>query len=301
MSTEYKDVMSIPKMEEIIEKYKSKSTFQRYNSFDVANSYKYLGAKMQYSGKDYYFSSKNLAIFFFVVHDEIQQDERNKILELFTTGYQKGYDEIETALSEKLGLQERSHDNVQKIVCKMYVELHKKYEGWLYSVLERFYAAGYNQGQLHRLKIMMQGLDEVGDYNELGKAPFSNSYPISLLTLEPNECLYLYKELTKNGYFLPKDTDQAHFNYVFGGGVCPEDFKPICWNVSKQALAELIIFIVGKKAVPRSIQRNVRGVFVDSVNVPIASLSNPKKDEPSSDYGVIDNITKPLKTIKPRS
>lgn len=126
-------------------------------------------------------------------------------------------------------------------------------------------------------------------------------FPASLMSLEPNQCHYLYTELTRNGHFLPKDTNKAHFDYIFGGGVCPEDFEPLCWSSSKQALSELIIFIVGKKSVPRHIQRNAASVFVDSENVSIGKLSNPKKDECSLDYGTLDDIAKVLKSTKTHS
>lgn len=126
-------------------------------------------------------------------------------------------------------------------------------------------------------------------------------FPTSLMTLEPNQCHYLYTELTRNGYFLPKNTNRSHFDYVFGGGVCPKDFESLCWSSSKQALSELIIFIVGKKSVPRHIQRNAASVFVDSKNMSIGKLSNPKKDESSSDYGTLDDIANALKPTKTHS
>ncbi len=120
--------------------------------------------------------------------------------------------------------------------------------------------------------------------------------PSSILSLQPNECQYLYGELTRNGHFMPTGTNQAHFNYVFGGGVCPADFTPLCWNVSKQALSELIIFAAGGKSVPRSINNSIGRVFVDTKKTPIKKLSNPKKDEVSRDWGALQTITNTIKT-----
>lgn len=296
MDNSYKTMITIPRMEEIVEEYRKRTPFREYDNYDFANSYKYLGAKMVRNGEEYYFASKNLAIFFFTVHGDIQQDERNEIIERFTSGYKSGYAEIETAIADKLGLQERSHDNVQTIVCKTYAELYKKYNRWLYSAIYKFDEVGYNQGQLHKLKVMMQGLDEVEARNESFQKASSDNYPVPLLKLQSNECRYLYTELTKDGYFLPKDTKQAHFNYIFGGGLCPKDFTPLCWNRSKQALSELIIFIVGKKSVPNQIKGNADRVFLNNEGLPIGRLSNPKKDEYSSDYEALENITKALKS-----
>gem|GEM_PF-4719803 len=103
----------------------------------------------------------------------------------------------------------------------MYVELYTEYASWLYSSIDKFYSAGYNQGQLHKLKVMMRGLDIVDARNEPLDTTPSIDLPISLLSLNQTECQYLYTELTRDGHFLPKNTNQANFNYVFGGGVCP--------------------------------------------------------------------------------
>jgi len=67
----------------------------------------------------------------------------------------------------------------------------------------------------------MRGLDIVDARNEPLDTTPSIDLPISLLSLNQTECQYLYTELTRDGHFLPKNTNQANFNYVFGGGVCP--------------------------------------------------------------------------------
>lgn len=152
------------------------------------------------------------------------------------------------------------------------------------------YASNWNE-LYHWNKVRIQALNQMYDKNT------DVDYPDSLLNLKPNECQYLYLELTKDGYFMPKNTNQQHFNYVFGGGVCPEDFAPLCWNRRKQPLSELIILIIGNKikSVPRLIQRNADRVFINNKNKSIGELSNPKKDEYSSDYIMLETITKDIK------
>lgn len=147
----------------------------------------------------------------------------------------------------------------------------------------------------HWNKARIQALNQIYEKN------IDVDYPDSLLNLKSNECQYLYFELTKDGYFMPKDTNKQHFNYVFGGGVPPHDFEPLCWNRKKQTLSELIILIIGNKttSVPRLIQRNANRVFVDNKNKSIGELSNPKKTEYSYDYITLENITEALKSHSP--
>ena len=125
------------------------------------------------------------------------------------------------------------------------------------------------------------------------KEDSANSFPSCLLTLKSNECRYLYNELTKNDYFLSKETNQNHFNYVFGGGVCPDDFAPLGWNKSKQAIAELILLLLKKTSIPRKTQRDASILFIIKKKL-IGSLSNPKKNEYSNDYGVLETIVQAI-------
>lgn len=126
-----------------------------------------------------------------------------------------------------------------------------------------------------------------------------NVYPPCLFNLENNKLQYIYGELTRDSRFLPNDTNRRHFDFVFGGGVCPADFTPLRWNVSKQALSELIILITGGKAVPRPINKAIGKVFMDAKNNPIKKLSNPKEGEYSNDYSALETITNALKTRSP--
>jgi hypothetical protein len=139
------------------------------------------------------------------------------------------------------------------------------------------------------LKCEMTPLDEKPQ-------PSVPDYPKSLLGLQPNECQYLYDKLTENGHFLPKDTNNAHFHFVFGGGVCPKDFKPLQWKVSKTALTELITLVIDKPSVPRPMKKVARELFVYSNGKPIGDLPNPKKDEYSKDCSSVEAILKGLKS-----
>ena len=123
----------------------------------------------------------------------------------------------------------------------------------------------------------------------------NTNYPENLFNFNPNVCQYLYSELTKQGYFMPTSTNQQHFNYVFGGGVCPSNFAPLCWNRSKLTLSELMKFIVDGKSVPRPIRRNADRVFINNKNESIGELYNPKKEEYSSDYDLLEAISRALK------
>lgn len=114
--------------------------------------------------------------------------------------------------------------------------------------------------------------------------------PPHLLDLNPAQCQYLYGKLTKDGHFLPEKTNQTHFYYVFGGGLYPEDFKPLCWNRSKQAIGELIVLLLGVSSIPRKMKRDAGGLFLIN-NEPVGELSNPKKSEPTKDYGILEEIS----------
>lgn len=130
-------------------------------------------------------------------------------------------------------------------------------------------------------------------------------FPKSLLTLEHNKLRYLFDELTKDGHFLPTDTNQAHFNYVFGGGMCPKDFAPLHWQVGKNALSELVVQLIdnGTFNVPDPIAKAANNLFVftpphqkGNKKVSVGTLSNPKKNDLSKNYGILEEITKPKNT-----
>ncbi|MCL2562134.1 MAG: hypothetical protein FWE10_07460 [Rikenellaceae bacterium] len=127
--------------------------------------------------------------------------------------------------------------------------------------------------------------------------------PTTLAKLSHDQCQYLYTELTKdhtgrkeNGCFLHKNTKQAHFNYVFGGGVCPDDFDPLRWGRSKTALAELVLLLLGGKSIPRPLQRAAALLFVNKQGEPIGTLSTPKikQGEYSEYYRTIETIVNGL-------
>ena len=120
--------------------------------------------------------------------------------------------------------------------------------------------------------------------------------PTPLMNLMPNQCHCLYIQLTQDRHFLPKDTIQQHFNYVFGGGVCPGDFAPLQWNICKQALSELIILLTGQKAVPRAMKKHADGLFVYK-GKSIGMLHNPKKGDfsRSSEHGALEAIVEIIK------
>lgn len=58
----------------------------------------------------------------------------------------------------------------------------------------------------------------------------------------------IYNGLIKGG-FLSRNTPRSHFDYVFGGNVCPDDFKPLNWQRTVALLACLIheLFIIGNE------------------------------------------------------
>lgn len=286
MSAPYKTIMSIPKMEEVIEKYKTNSSFRIYDNFGVADSYKYLGAKMVHNEDEYYFANRNLAIFFFTIHGDIQQDERNEITERFTAGYKKGYAETETTILEKLGLQERSHNNIQAIVCKMYVELYKKYDGWLYSSIDKFHNVGYNQGQLHRLKVMMQGLDTV-NARERPKIPQLH------LGLSEKQITVLYDQLVTHE-FINKETDRVSFNWALGGSNQPQYFAAIEWTArSKHSLRELLkLFGV---TISNQMIRDI-GILFSYKNKQL--ILNKDQNDNSANIKEIESIVESVKTAR---
>lgn len=119
--------------------------------------------------------------------------------------------------------------------------------------------------------------------------------PPHLFEFDPAQCQYLYGKLTKDGHFLPEKTNQTHFNYVFGGGLYPEDFKPLRWNRSKQAIGELIILLLGVTSVPPKKKRYAEGLFLIN-NKPVGKLFNPKKGEPTKDYGILEEIASGINT-----
>ena len=149
--------------------------------------------------------------------------------------------------------------------------------------------------EIERIEVILNG--------PLNKVPSTTPhFPPNLLELPANVCEYLYTALIKDdgkirGGFLHKDTNKLHFNYIFGGGVCPDDFAPLCWGKSKQAISELILLLSGGRSLPRKIQRDAGSLFTIKGRL-IGGLSNPKKDEPSKDYGVLSDI---VSSIKPHS
>lgn len=153
------------------------------------------------------------------------------------------------------------------------------------------FASNWNElyhWNIARIQVLNQACINITDTN----------HPENLFNFKPNVCQYLYSELTKDGYFMPTSTNQQHFDYVFGGGICPSNFVPLCWNRSKQALSELIVFAVGKNttSVPRPIKRDADRVFVKNGNKPIGELNNIKRDNYSSDYRSLETIAKVLKS-----
>lgn len=189
------------------------------------------------------------------------------------------------------------------------------YYGWLKNELQiiaQWLSDTYPNGEKKRIKtssaIQMEIIKyeryvkkEMGLIEEFVKGRSDESIstnagiPPHLLELDPAQCQYLYGKLTKDGHFLPEKTNQTHFNYVFGGGLYPKDFKPLRWNRSKQAIGELIILLLGVTSVPRKKKRDTGGLFLIN-NKPVGVLSNPKKSEPTKDYGILEEIAKSINT-----
>lgn len=145
--------------------------------------------------------------------------------------------------------------------------------------------------EIERIEISVNGNSSNNSSVSRNDNAANVSYPPCLLNLKPNKCQYLYAELTKGGYFLPDNTNQNHFNYVFGGGVCPNDFAPLHWKASKRALSELVILILNKNAVPRPVKKAAKDLFISSkTNKSIGALSNPQKSDPSNDYSTLQTI-----------
>lgn len=189
------------------------------------------------------------------------------------------------------------------------------YYGWLKNELQiigQWVSDTYPNGEKKRIKsssaIQMEILKyeryvkiEMERIEELVNGRFDESIsknaeiPPHLFELDPAQCQYLYGKLTKDGHFLPEKTNQTHFNYVFGGGLYPEDFKPLRWNRSKQAIGELILLLTKKPSISRERKRNARGLFLIN-NKPVGELFNPKKGEPTKDYGILEEIASGINT-----
>lgn len=119
--------------------------------------------------------------------------------------------------------------------------------------------------------------------------------PKSLMNLSQNKCDYLFDMLTKDGYFMPADSNLNDFRYVFGGGICPNCFTPIKWKGRKRSLCELISMLLGTTTIPRPLQRDAGKLFLNAKNELIGELTNPKKNEPSNDCSTLETIVKTLK------
>jgi hypothetical protein len=173
---------------------------------------------------------------------------------------------------------------------------------------EHLYREGHEEGERYKAwEIILQTPDEFSGYFSNDTAPESvadkgsgqrDAFPPSLLKLKADECQCLYVELTKDGHFLPNDTNQAHFNYVFGGGVCPEDFAPLIWNVSKMAFSELYILLSGNKSMPNEIQRNAARLLFTKKGSPLDKLQNLAEGKYSADRARIDSIVNAINATK---
>lgn len=122
--------------------------------------------------------------------------------------------------------------------------------------------------------------------------------PSSLFSLSKNESTYLYNELIKNR-LLSEKTNKGDFDYVFCGGVCPDDFRPLGWETSKQGLSELVILLSGTKSVPRKIKTAAQDLFTIKGEL-IRGLNNPAKDSHSNDRITLETITDKMKREKSR-
>ena len=189
------------------------------------------------------------------------------------------------------------------------------YYGWLKNELQiiaQWLSDTYPNGEKKRIKTSSAIQMEIIKYERYVKTEMERieefvngrsdesisknaGIPPHLLDLNPAQCQYLYGKLTKYGHFLSEKTNQTHFNYVFGGGLYPQDFKPLRWNRSKQAIGELIILLLGVTSVPRKKKRDTGGLFLIN-NKPVGVLSNPKKSEPTKDYGILEEIAKSINT-----
>ncbi|MDH6357613.1 hypothetical protein [Parabacteroides sp. PF5-9] len=134
--------------------------------------------------------------------------------------------------------------------------------------------------------------------------------PQNLFTFNTEDCRHLYTELTKNGSFLPENTKESHFNFVFSGGAIPSDFTPLQWKKGKNALSDLVVFLASIKAAPEQIDKTVKavpayinkaagGVFVlfrSGGITPIGTLSNPGRNRVSSEYKTLETIIAGIKS-----
>ena len=218
----------------------------------------------------------------------------------------KIYQVEEMGFIEERGINQVETDNWEKNMF---------YYGWLKNeirVIEQWMSRIFPNGEKKRGKISSAEQIEILKYEQYVKMEMTRiekvlndnpdestsagiKSPSCLLDLKSDQCQDLYEKLTKDGHFLSKNTNQAHFNYVFGGGVCPNDFAPLHWNRSKQAIGELILLVLKKPSIPRNIKRNAKYLFLIN-NKPIEELSNPKKSEPTKDYGILEDMLKNINT-----
>ncbi len=75
-------------------------------------------------------------------------------------------------------------------------------------------------------------------------------------TLKKEQLDQLYSGLVKGG-FIPDGTDKKHFDYVFGGGNKPKNFKHLEWKPAKQLLRELLELLINPDIKPAVMERLV--------------------------------------------
>lgn len=216
-------------------------------------------------------------------------DEHKCNPETFCLSLYKAYERLEKYVNTNnymaWGIDEETGG---KVFTKNAINLHHVTNGKIRGTLD-------NENIIELLPGLMEMTKQLIPKNEAGKqvkTGFKSS-------LTDGQIQSLYDSLLKGNY-IDKNNNPDHFKASLKSDPLPYGFKPIKWQVGKNALRELLLFISGYKnksdiinLPDDAVKRIIPELFTDNLGKGIA-LNKPKKEEYSNHYMKIEAIVKGL-------